>query len=127
PLPCAGPPAPPAPLAPAPVAAPPDAGPATAPQDGLFRLPAGIRPTAQSVSLNVDPAQPRFSGSTDIQLRVDAPVQDFWVSARELHVRSAVLQRGAEKWPVTLEPDDTRGAAHLRSARSIPAGGAVLP
>jgi alanyl aminopeptidase len=123
---CAGAPASPAPSAPALVAVPPDAGTTTGPQDGLFRLPAGVRPTAQSVSLEVDPAQPRFSGSTDIHLLVDAPVQDFWVSARDLHVRSAVLQRGAEKWPVTLEPDDGRGAAHVRSARSIPAGEAVL-
>jgi len=91
-----------APVPPAPAAASPtasavvtaaDAGTPATPREGIFRLPPGVRPTAQSVSLEVDPAQPRFSGSTDIQLRVDAPMQDFWVSARELHVRRR-WQRG---------------------------------
>jgi alanyl aminopeptidase len=123
---CARAPVPPAPEAPASVVAAADAGTAAGPQNGLFRLPAGIRPTAQSVSLEVDPAQPRFSGSTDIQLRVDSPLRDFWVSARELHVRGAFLQQGGERWPVTLEPDDARGAARVRSPRSLPAGEAVL-
>ncbi len=127
---CAQAPVPPAPAAPAStspaITAAADAGTPAKPQEGIFRLPPGIRPTAQSVSLEVDPAQPRFSGSTDIRLRVDAPMQDFWVSARELHVRSAFLQQGAEKWPVTLEPDDARGAARVRSPRALAAGEAVL-
>ena len=126
---CARAPVPPAPASPAatpPVAAAADAGTPASLPDRLFRLPAGVRPTAQSVSLDVDPTQPRFSGSTDIQLRFDAPVPDFWVSARELHVRSAFLQVGSERWPVTLEPDDARGAARVRSPRSIPAGEALL-
>ena len=119
---CARAPVPAAPDAPASAVAVTDAGTPAGPQDGLFRLPAGIRPTAQSLSLEVDPVQPRFSGSTDIQLRVDAPLPDFWVSARELHVRGAFLQQGGERWPVTLEPDDARGAARVRSPRSLPAG-----
>ena len=123
---CARAPVAPAPSVPAAAGALPDAGTAPEPRDGLFRLPAGVRPTAQSLSLEVDPGQPRFSGSTDIQLRVESPVQDFWVSARELHVRSAIIQRGAEKWPVTIEADDERGAARVRSTRSIPAGEVVL-
>ena len=123
---CARAPVPAAPNAPASAVAVADAGTAAGPQDGLFRLPAGIRPTAQSVSLEVDPAQPRFSGSTDIQLRVDVPLRELWVSARELHVRGAFLQQGGEQWPVTFEPDDGRGAARVRSPRSLGAGEAVL-
>jgi aminopeptidase N len=123
---CARAPVPPSPPTPA-VAAPPAAGAATAPpEEGLFRLPPGVRPTSQSVALDVDPGQPRFAGSVDIRLMVDAPVQDFWVSARELHVRSAFLQRGTERWPVTLEADDARGAARVQVGRSLPAGEAVL-
>src|SRR5678815_2604740 len=123
---CARSPVPPAPAAPAPAVAAAAAVTVAGPPDGLFRLPAGIRPTAQSVSLEVDPSQPRFSGSTDIQLRVDSPVQEFWVSMREVHVRAAALQHGGERWAVTLEPDDARGAARVRSPRTVPAGEAVL-
>ena len=57
---------------------------------GIFRLPEGVRPTAQAVSLRVDPAQPFFSGSVDITLSVDRPVEDFWVSARELQILSLI-------------------------------------
>jgi aminopeptidase N len=123
---CARAPVPPAPAAPTSAVVAADAGTVAGPPDGLFRLPAGIRPAAQSVSLAIDPTQPRFSGSTDIQLRVDSQLQEFWVSARELNVRGAFLQAGGERWPVTLEPDDVRGAARVRSPRTLPAGEATL-
>src|SRR5512144_1626097 len=93
---------------------------------GLFRLPEGVRPTAQTVSLRVDPAGARFAGSVDVALRIERPVGDFWVSARELHLQAASLERGAERWPVTLEPDDARGAARIVLGRTVPPGDAVL-
>src|SRR5262249_47339990 len=93
---------------------------------GIFRLPEGVRPTAQAVSLRVDPAQPRFSGSVDITLAVDRPLEEFWVSARGLQASAASLLRGSERWPVTLEADDPRGAARVRIGRTLPTGQAIL-
>src|SRR5262249_30814854 len=103
----------------------PDAGTADA-AEGVFRLPAGVRATAQAVSLRVDPAQPRFGGSVDITLSVDRPVQEFWVSARALVGRAASLSRGSERWPVRLEGNEARGASRVLVGRTLPAGESVL-
>src|SRR5438045_2065832 len=54
----------------------------------LGRLPAGVRPTHESLALDIDPAQGRFGGTADIALHLDRPRARLWLHGRGLAVRS---------------------------------------
>ncbi|MBZ0115335.1 MAG: M1 family metallopeptidase [Thermoanaerobaculia bacterium] len=69
------------------------AGPLTA-DDGL-RLGSNVRPTAQAISLKIDPAQADYSGSTTIELQIDAATSTFRFHSEDTTITSASLT-GAE-------------------------------
>jgi cytosol alanyl aminopeptidase len=92
----------------------------------LFRLPNDVHPTREHVALEVAPDQERFRGRVDISLVLDSPRDTLWVSARELTIRSGVLNREGQSIPVTAEVDEAKGAARLRLGRTVPAGPATL-
>jgi cytosol alanyl aminopeptidase len=75
---------------PGPIAAPP------APrEDG--RLPATAVPRAYRVALTIDPTQPRFSGTTTIEVDVPQPTYSVVLNARDMTVSRAVARgRGFE-------------------------------
>ena len=92
----------------------------------LFRLPKDVHPTRERVALEVAPDQERFRGRVEISLVLDSPRDILWVSARELTLRSGVLNRDGQIIPVTAETDDAKGAARIHLGRTVPAGPATL-
>ncbi|MGZ6077563.1 MAG: hypothetical protein ACXWK6_07135, partial [Myxococcaceae bacterium] len=103
-----------------------DAGTPSAADLPIFRLPAGVRPTRQRVSLTIVPDREAFSGQVEISLVVDAPRDDLWVSARGLHFHGGKMRMGGQDVPVHVEGDDTRGAARVSTGSKLPAGPATL-
>ncbi|MBZ4421034.1 M1 family metallopeptidase [Myxococcus sp. RHSTA-1-4] len=90
--------------APSPTAAPPasEASGQAAPADdearvltppGL-RLDARARPTRQTVTLELDPRQEAFRGTTDVELSLPEATRELWLHAEELSVEDAVLVLG---------------------------------
>ena len=73
-----------------------------------LRLPTDVRPTAERLSLRLDPRQSTFTGTVRIQLTLAAAVPAFWLYAQDLTIRRATMfQAGVEK-PVrtaTAPPD----------------------
>ena len=112
----------------------PDAGasarpPATVGASGpvpLFRLPAGVVPSVERVTLELDPDRVDFRGQVEISLGLDGPRGDLWVSSRALAYRGGSLVQDGRTISVTVEPDDLRGAAHLVLGQTAAAGPAVL-
>jgi alanyl aminopeptidase len=115
------------PVAPAaPPPAPAEGHPARGAAVPIFRLPADVRPTRQSVELEVVPDQEGFSGRVEIALELGQPRSDLWISSRELTISRGSLTTGNMQLPLTIEPDDARGAARLRVSQPAPAGTATL-
>jgi aminopeptidase N len=57
------------------------------------RLPRTVHPTAYALDFTIDPAQPRFSGRTRIEVVVDEPASAVVLNARGLTIKSAALIR----------------------------------
>ena len=112
----------PAVLSPSPPAPPPR-------DDG--RLPVTVTPQRYAISLRVDPSQPRFSGSTTIQVDVPGPTTTVVLHARDMHVSRAVARVAG----TVIEASSALRVSHdgvaaeelvLTFSRAIPAGAAQL-
>lgn len=109
----------------APANADPAAVPLGVPPQG--KLPDGVRPVHYVVELDVDPAQPRFSGSVHIEVAITEPTRVLWMHGRDLHVSAleVVLPNGdtrAAAWR-QLTPD---GVAAVTTAEPLPVGRVTL-
>jgi len=74
---------------------------ATPPQ---LRLPQGARPLRQSLDLTLDPTKEAFSGSTDIEIVLEAPTSRLWLNATELQIRSAQVEAQGRRATATVVP-----------------------
>jgi cytosol alanyl aminopeptidase len=92
----------------------------------IFRLPADVHPTRERVELEVVPDRPTFRGKVQIELTLDQPREDLFVSARGLTLDAGTLTAGTETLPVRFELDDARGVARLVLPHGVPAGPAML-
>jgi alanyl aminopeptidase len=89
-----------------------------------FRLGDNVRPTEESVRLDLDPAQPSYSGSVDIALAIARPTRDVRLHARDMTLTDVALTRAAAKSApivVTRQAGD-RGLLTLHAARPLAAG-----
>src|SRR5579883_25350 len=67
-------------------------------------LPRDVRPTRYTLSLDVDPEQPRFSGEVAIAVHLDRARDTIWLHAKHLDVtQSTVAEGGAAPLPARLE------------------------
>jgi cytosol alanyl aminopeptidase len=86
----------------------------------LGPLPAGVRPTHESLALDIDPARDRFSGTADIAIHLDQPRARIWLHGRGLAVQSAafVLGSGAQ---VVARWEEVDPSGVVRVAPAAPA------
>jgi cytosol alanyl aminopeptidase len=54
-------------------------------------LPPDVRPTHESLALEIDPEAERFAGTADIALRLERPRDQIWLHGRGLAVTSATV------------------------------------
>src|ERR1017187_8664859 len=119
-----------APVDPGPaIVAPPPPAPPAARDDG--RLPATVAPQRYSISLRIDPSQPRFSGTTTIQVDVPGPTATVVLHARDMHVSRALARvAGAEIAASSAQRTSHDGVTAeelvLTFSRAIPAGAAQI-
>jgi alanyl aminopeptidase len=91
-----------------------------------FRLPGDVRPTRESVELEVVPDREGFSGRVEIALELSQPRSELWISSRGLTLGEGTLNMGGERLPLTADADDAQGAARLRLPHPVSAGTAIL-
>jgi aminopeptidase N len=82
-------------------------GPPAAREDG--RLPATAIPKRYNLRLEIDPTQPRFSGTTTILAEVPSPTAYVVLNARDMHVTRALATPSAAR---SLEAVVTTRASH---------------
>ncbi|MFL5454289.1 MAG: M1 family metallopeptidase [Myxococcales bacterium] len=86
------------------------------------KLPPDVRPTRYALSLEIDPAKERFSGTAEIAVELDRPRTVVWLHGAELHVTSASID-GMEATYTQLDPS---GVAKVTLPRSMGPGKATL-
>jgi alanyl aminopeptidase len=86
-----------------------------------FRLAANVVPTAQEVSLRIDPAQTEYSGSTTITIDVSSPATEIRLHAEDMDVRSLRLSIDGNDLPVTYESGQ-HGLLHVTSDEAFARG-----
>jgi len=69
--------------------------PSLAAADDAGRLPAGVRPTFEAITLDLDPAQAGYTGSVRVELEVEKPLSTFSFHAEEMEVTSLKLAGAA--------------------------------
>lgn len=103
-----------------------------APKQGLpLRLPTEVRPLAVSLSLTVDPAQPRHQGEVEIDVELQRALSQLQLHAKDLRIRSAWLETGAHRLALRAAPLDAERIAlslqrPTRQQPRLPAGRARL-
>src|SRR5689334_20184851 len=53
-----------------------------------------VKPGSYRLDLTLDPNKDTFSGSIQIRLRVDQPLQTLWLNATDIRVQKASLTKG---------------------------------
>ena len=94
-------------------------------QAPLGKLPADVRPTRYTLSLQIDPGKERFSGTSEIEVQLDRPRSVLWLHGADLHVTSASVEAG-EKLDAAYAQADPAGVARLTLPRPVGPGKAVL-
>jgi alanyl aminopeptidase len=107
----------------------PDDGPdATAAESvPVARLGTTVVPERYRLELRIDPREERFSGSTSIDLKMNAAVDSIWLHGKDLAVSAVHLVDGnGERIAATYEERDDTGVALVSLASTAPAGKASL-
>jgi len=86
-----------------------------------YRLPAEIRPTAQSIHLKLDPAKEDFSGSTILQIEVASDVDYIGIYQRDIEMSSITLRSASGERTLSAEAGDY-DINRLSDGALIPAG-----
>jgi alanyl aminopeptidase len=86
----------------------------------LGPLPADVRPTHETLALDIDPGRDRFGGTADIALHLDHPRDQIWLHGRGLTVSAATITAAsgpplAARW----EEVDPTGVVRVRLAQAI--------
>lgn len=90
------------------------------------KLPDGAVPVAYRLDMTVIPDQARFSGHTEIDIRLKKPAASIYMHGRDLHVTRATVKIGAKEMPVTFKQLNELGLARLDFGRRVAAGKMTL-
>lgn len=86
----------------------------------LGRLPRTVVPVKVALALKIDPAQARFSGQVDMDVRLATTTRSFWMHGRDLHISSATYTpEGGKPVPLSVTVAD-QAAGVLRVSAAEP-------
>ncbi len=89
------------------------------------RLERTVRPTSETLTLDVDPTRDGYTGTARIGLNVTAPVTSFQLHARRLTLDHVALRAGTVAVPVTFAVD-SNDVVTVQTAKTLAAGPATL-
>jgi aminopeptidase N len=90
------------------------------------KLPDMVAPIAYRLDVTVVPEKARFSGHTEIDIRLKQPAASIFMHGRDLHVTRAIARIGRRQIPVTFTQKSPTGLAQLDFGRTVPAGKLTL-
>ncbi|HET9622049.1 MAG TPA: M1 family metallopeptidase [Kofleriaceae bacterium] len=86
----------------------------------LGPLPADVKPTHESLALDIDPAAEQFHGTADIAIKLGKPRRVIWLHGRGLTVAGArVVTSAAQGLPATWEQVDESGVVRVTVPREV--------
>jgi aminopeptidase N len=85
-----------------------------------------VAPIAYRLDVTVVPEKARFSGHTEIDIRLKQPAASIFMHGRDLHVTRAIARIGRRQIPVTFTQKSPTGLAQLDFGRTVPAGKLTL-
>ena len=86
-------------------------------------LPSGVSPQAYRLDLHMDPRREGFSGTAEIDIRLDHHVSGIWLHGEKLAVSAAVaLLPGGREIAAEYAESAVPGVARVGFAEEIPAG-----
>jgi alanyl aminopeptidase len=92
----------------------------------LGPLPAGVRPVRESLALDIDPANERFTGTAEIVLHLDSPRDHVWLHGRGLAVtRAAITLASGARLAARWDEVDPTGVARVAPVPPAPMTGDV--
>lgn len=103
--------------------------PSSSSSSGLARgeLPAGARPLAVHLRLELDPRAREFSGQVELELALERPTRSLWLHALALTVARAELRAGgAPALPLVARAGPRPDLLELVAARELPPGKVVV-
>jgi aminopeptidase N len=91
------------------------------------QLPATVTPQRYRMTFEIDPAQPEFTGVTEIALKIAETTRRIWLHGNGLAVTEATLEVDGQPRPARYtQVDPTFGVARVELDEDIPAGPATL-
>jgi cytosol alanyl aminopeptidase len=88
-----------------------------------LRLPRDTHPTAEAITLQIDPKLDRFSGVADIAITLDRPRSVLWLHGLRLHVtRATVSSEDGASVTAIWQEHEPRGTASLTLPAPLAAG-----
>ncbi|MAN72463.1 MAG: hypothetical protein CME84_00040 [Henriciella sp.] len=92
------------------------------------QLPEGVRPTAYRLDLTTDPAKDGFTGTVEIDIRLDQPHSRIWLHSLNQTINSAVvrLDDGTEIEGTFEGSLADGGVSKIDFAEPVPAGNSTL-
>lgn len=70
---------------------------AAEPTPPQLRLPPGARPVRQAIELTLDPGLEVATGSTQIEVEIEAPTDPLWLNAAGLKVKEATIEQSGDR------------------------------
>lgn len=95
--------------------------PAGVASDDPFRLSADVRPTAQTLTLEIDPEKTDYSGTTTISLQIDEEQASIRLHAKDMQINSLRLSQNDEAIEVAHESGE-HGLLTITAARPFVPG-----
>ena len=93
----------------------------------VLQLPRDVRPTAYRLTLDVAPAQERFSGEVEIDVQLEKPRSVIWIHGLDLAVTSAqIVPAGSAAVTAHYEQVNRDGLSRLVLPAPVAAGRATL-
>ena len=86
------------------------------------RLPATVKPLAYRLDLTVDPQKERFSGTVEIDARLDEPAATVFLHGRDLAMKRSVAMAGGKTYTGSWRQADPTGVVAMTFAAPLPAG-----
>ena len=90
------------------------------------RLPATTTPMAYRLDIREDPAQLRFIGHVEIDVRLSASTRRIWINGRDLDVSRVIVRTGGRTVSATYTQVAGTGVARVDLASPVAAGPATL-
>ncbi|MHA6721245.1 M1 family metallopeptidase [Sphingomonas sp. RS6] len=90
------------------------------------KLPDDATPLAYRLDFTILPESDRFSGHTEIDVRLNHAASSIYMHGRDLHVSKAVARIGKKDVPVTFTQKSPTGLAQVTFGKTVPAGNITL-